>query len=268
TLAGIADRFPALASVGVVPLGLSRFSSEPEMRPHTPDEAAAVLDAVTEWQRMFRRALGRRLVFASDEYYLMAGREVPGALHYEGFPQHENGIGMARAFADGFVRPRAGGPGGVRHGFFAAVDAAPAEGYRAARLAAGPGAAAAPAGGADAADDRPVCILTGDFGAAVLAPLVAGHPRTDVEVRPVANEFFGGTIGVAGLLTGADLGRAAAAVPEDVRCLMPDACLNQGRFLDGLTLADLPRPVEVVPSDGASLRRALEGISFRPRCAP
>jgi hypothetical protein len=51
------------------------------------------------------------------------------------------------------------------------------------------------------------------------------------------------------------------------RALVPDACLNEGRFLDGLTLADLPRPVEVVPTDGGSLRRALDGTSFRPACA-
>jgi hypothetical protein len=72
---------------------------------------------------------------------------------------------------------------------------------------------------------------------------------------------------VAGLLTGEDLGRALRQVPEGRRCLIPDACLNEGRFLDGLTLADLPRPVEVVPCDGASLRTALDGITFRPACA-
>jgi hypothetical protein len=52
-----------------------------------------------------------------------------------------------------------------------------------------------------------------------------------------------------------------------MRYLLPDACLNEGRFLDGLTLADLPRPVEVVPTDGGSLRLALDGTSFRGGCA-
>ena len=80
------------------------------------------------------------------------------------------------------------------------------------------------------------------------------------------NEFFGGNIGVAGLLTGEDLARALESVPAGSRCLLPDACLNEGRFLDGLTLADLPRPVEVVPTEGASLRLALDGTSFRPVC--
>jgi hypothetical protein len=163
---------------------------------------------------------------------------------------------MARAFTDAFARPSSGGPGGVRHGFFASVDAAPAEGYRAARLASAPGGT----------DDRRVAVLTGGYGAEVLRPLLAAHPRDDVDLRPVANDFFGGNIGVSGLLTGADVGRALAGIPESVRALLPDACLNEGRFLDGLTLADLPRPVEVVPTDGSSLRVALDGTSFRPHC--
>ena len=257
TLAGVMDRYAALASVGVVPLGLSRYSNEPAMRPHTTAEAAAVLDTVDEWQRLFRRTLGRRMVFAADEYYLLAGRPIPTARHYEGFPQHENGIGIARAFSDAFTRPTAEGPGGVRHGFFSAVDAAPAEGYRAPRL---PTVAAG-------SDERPVTVLTGAYGARVLAPLLECHPRPDVALCEVPNDFFGGNIGVAGLLTGADVARALGHTAPDARCLLPDACLNEGRFLDGLTLADLPRPVEVVPADGASLRRALDGTSFRPACA-
>ena len=100
TLAGILDRYPGLTSVGAVPLGLSRYSNEPDMRPHTPEEAIAVLDTIEEWQGVYRRALGRRLVFAADEYYLLARRELPPARHYDGYPQHENGIGMARAFAE------------------------------------------------------------------------------------------------------------------------------------------------------------------------
>jgi putative radical SAM enzyme (TIGR03279 family) len=258
TLAGILDRFPQLASVGAVPLGVSRYSNEADMRPHTRDEALAVVDTIEDWQRVFRKAVGHPMVFAADEYYLLAGREFPSARRYGGYPQHENGIGMARAFAESFTRPVARVPGGVRHGFFASVDAAPAEGYRAPRLA------TAPAG----ADDRPVTVLTGAYGARVLEPLVASHDRwADVTVLTVANDFFGGNIGVAGLLTGEDLVRALRAVPETRRCLLPDACLNEGRFLDGLTLADLPRPVEVVPCDGASLRLALDGTSFRPACA-
>jgi len=265
TLAGVLDRYPALATLGVVPLGISQFSNEAEMRAHTTEEAAFVVDTVAEWQTIYKRALGRRLVYAADEYYLLAQRPFPAARAYDEFPQHENGIGMARAFIDGFTNPQKAGPGGVRHGFFAAVDAAPAEGYRAIRL---PPADHEPVGAARGlADPRPVTVLTGTYGARILRPLLAAHPRPDVRVHEVPNDFFGGNIGVAGLLTGEDLARALSASPQDVRYLLPDACLNEGRFLDGLTLADLPRAVEVVPTDGHSLRAALDGTSFRSACA-
>jgi NifB/MoaA-like Fe-S oxidoreductase len=250
--------------VGVVPLGISQFSKEPEMRAHTTEEAAFVVETVAEWQKIYRRVLGRRLVYAADEYYLLAQREFPAARAYDEFPQHENGIGMARAFVDSFAKPAAGGPGGVRHGFFASVDAAPAEGYRAPRLLP---TEAIPSPIPAGPDRRPVTVLTGTYGARVLAPLLDAHPRPDISVREIPNDFFGGNIGVAGLLTGEDLSRALEGSPSGMRYLLPDACLNEGRFLDGLTLADLPYPVEVVPTDGASLRRALDGASFRSGCA-
>jgi NifB/MoaA-like Fe-S oxidoreductase len=262
TLAGILDQYPKLATVGVVPLGVSQFSKEAEMRAHTVEEAAFVVDTVAQWQKIYRRTLGRRLVYAADEYYLLAERPFPTATSYDEFPQHENGIGMARAFVDSFANPTADGPGGVRHGFFASVDSAPAEGYRAPRTVPAVSVTSPPG-----PDPRPVTVLTGTYGARVLAPLVAEHPRQDVSVREITNDFFGGNIGVAGLLTGEDLTRALAASPTEMRYLLPDACLNEGRFLDGLTLADLPRPVEVVPTDGSSLRRALDGTSFRGGCA-
>ena len=110
-------------------------------------------------------------------------------------------------------------------------------------------------------------MLTGTYGARILRPLLSDHPRHDITVQEIPNDFFGGNIGVAGLLTGEDIARALAAGPEGTRYLLPDACLNEGRFLDGLTLADLPRPVEVVPTDGTSLRAALDGTSFRSACA-
>ena len=77
TLAGILDQYPRLATVGVVPLGISQFSKEAEMRAHTTEEAAFVVDTVAEWQKIYRRTLGRRLVYAADEYYLLARRALP-----------------------------------------------------------------------------------------------------------------------------------------------------------------------------------------------
>jgi putative radical SAM enzyme (TIGR03279 family) len=252
TLAGVLDRFPELASLCVVPLGVSRWSDEGRMRAHTAAEAAAVVDTVHDWQDVFRLVLGRRLVFAGDEYYLLAGRPFPDADDYEDFAMHEDGIGMARTFEREF-RGGTEHATGVRSGFFAWVDGAPAEGYR------------APRSGADGATrvqlrpkaDAPIAVLTGPLGAKVLAPLVAELDRPDVRVVTVENEFFGGNIGVTGLMVGEDIAKALQHEPEGHRYLLPDVCLSQGRFLDGTGPADLPRPVEVVPTDGLALRAAL-----------
>src|SRR3954469_23838651 len=90
TLVGVLDQYPSLASLAVVPLGVSAHSHEPAMRPHTFDEAVAVVDTVERWQQVFLDLLGRRLVFAADEYYLLAGRTFPGAEAYEGFAMTED----------------------------------------------------------------------------------------------------------------------------------------------------------------------------------
>jgi len=274
TLAGLLDEYADLATAAVVPLGVSAHSAEPAMRPHTTAEAGAVVDLVEQWQDLCASAIGRRLVYAADEYYLLAGRPFPDADAYDGFPQHENGIGMARAFAAAF----GGDPSaafGVRPGFFSWVDGAPAAGYRATR-AAGPGdGRPSPAPGArvpsGSTGDRAVAIITGEYGALVLGPLVqryrgqasahAGGPVPAVRLLTVRNDFFGGNIAVTGLLTGADISRVLAREPEGERFLLPDACLSEGRFLDGMTVDELPRRVEVVASDGRSLRRALDAVA-------
>ncbi len=263
TLAGVLDEYPELASVAVVPLGVSRYNHEPAMRPHTTAEAARVVEIVADWQEVFLTALGRRMVFAADEYYLLAAAAFPPPASYEGFPMHEDGIGMARTFELEFAGV-ADGPTGVQAGFFSWVDGAPAEGYRAVRNPAGDtglrsaGPSTTTALRLMARRDAPVGILTGPYGASVLGPLVAGLGRDDVRIVTVANEFFGGNTAVAGLMVAADVGRTLADEPAGHRYLLPDVCLSDGRFLDGGTVDDLPRPVEVVPTDGIALRRALE----------
>jgi putative radical SAM enzyme (TIGR03279 family) len=252
TFAGVLDRYPELATLCVVPLGISRFNPEGAMRPHTREEAAAVVRCVAEWQELYLSTVGRRLVHAADEYYLLAGEPFPPAEHYEGFPMHEDGIGMARTFELEFTGAVAE-PTGVQAGFFAWVDGAPAEGYRAPRC--GPGGELLTVG---ARRDAPVGVLTGTYGASILRPLLAQAGRDDVRVVEVENRFFGGNTGVTGLMVGEDLTRVLAAEPAGHRYLLPDVCLTQGRFLDGTTPADLPRPVEIVPTDGVALRRALQ----------
>jgi len=253
TMCGILDEYPELTDVAVVPLGLSKFNKEPRMRLHTPEEAAAVCDLVGEWQEIFERHLGHRMVFAADEYYLIAGRPFPAPETYGEFSMHEDGIGMARAFELEFAGATGDAAIGVQPGFFNWVDGAPAEGYRAPREA---GTVTLRPRRARA--DAPVGILTGRYGATVLAPMIAGLGRDDVRLVPVDAQFFGGNVGVAGLMVGEDLQRVLSEQPAGHRYLLPDVCLSGGRFLDGLTPDDLPRPVEIVPTDGVALRRALE----------
>ncbi|MGH9275933.1 MAG: DUF512 domain-containing protein, partial [Acidimicrobiales bacterium] len=238
TLAGVLDRFPDLASLCVVPLGISKFNAERRMRPHTVAEAQVVVETVEDWQDVFRTVLGRRLVFAGDEYYLLAERPFPEAASYEGFPMHEDGIGMARTLELELFGDKADATG-KQDGFFAWADGsgsidADYEPYRGQRATADQLLQIRPSRRA------PIGILTSTYGARVLAPLLARLDRPDVRVVPVENDFFGGTTAVTGLMVGEDLARTLASEPTGHRYLLPDVCLSNGRFLDGGAPEDLP----------------------------
>jgi len=284
TFLGVLDRFPELASVGVVPLGVSAHNTEGDMRVHAPGEAEAVVTSIDRWQRTFADVLGRRLVFAADEYYLMAGRPFPEAEEYEGFPQHENGIGMARTFYAEVDAALAGRPAATvdagRGGFFQWVDGAPAEGYRSPRRDGAVGLSLAGGDGipafhsdrrvseqsAGSGEPPEVALVTGEYGARVLEPVLpalaeaAGRP---VRALPVGNRIFGGNIAVTGLLAGGDVAAVLEAEPGAgagagrVRYLLPDVTLSRDVFLDGSSPGDLPRPVEVVGTGGEDLVEAL-----------
>ena len=276
TLLGVLDRYPELSSLAIVPLGISDHHHEPAMRRHTTAEAERVVEIVDEWQERFLAVLGHRLVYAADEYYLLAHRPFPAVEVYGDFAMHEDGIGMVRAFeaeftgaVDASIGPRAG--------FFHWVDGAPAEGYRAPRNSAGnrggelmdtldPTALGPAAVSVQLRPrkDAPIAILTGSHGAQVLPGLLATAGRNDVRVIEVENRFFGGNVGVAGLMVGEDLTRTLAAQPPGHRYLLPDVCLTNGRFLDGMSPTDLPHPVEVLATDGLALRAALAAPSSHP----
>ena len=250
TLAGITDEYPEIASVCVVPLGVSRYSTQERLRPHTRFEAANVIHTVEQWQQLNLQALGRRVVFAADEYYLLANLEFPPPAAYEGFSMHEDGVGMAVSFRMEFLGESQNAIG-TRPGFFAWVDGAPPQGYRTPRVTDQPVKL-------QSRRDTPVGLITGGYGAKVLAPLVAQLNKTNVRVITVENRFFGGTTDVAGLLVGADIARTLEKEPQGHRYLLPDVCLSKGMFLDGTRPSDLPRAIEVLPADGIALRQALD----------
>ena len=220
---------------------MSAHNHEEEMREHTLAEAQAVVDIVERWQARYVDALGRRLVYVSDEYYLLAQRPFPPLDAYDGCPQHENGIGMARTF-EAEVRAALAGDDvagtGPRSGFFAWVDGAPADGYRAPTHPTVRHARdRTPTGGVG--PKRWNVIVTGEMGAAVLEPLLAELPGR-VRLLPVKNGSSAATSASPGLLTGADIAAALEGQPEHDRYLLPDVALSRGRFLDGTTAAELP----------------------------
>ncbi|HWD96637.1 MAG TPA: DUF512 domain-containing protein [Acidimicrobiales bacterium] len=250
TLHDVVSLYPELASIALVPVGISDFTTEASMRAHTRDEARHVVELAESFQRLTREMFGSAKVFASDEFYLVAEIEPPGTDSFESLDEAENGVGLVAAFKESFTERTSMTKLGS--GFFQSVDGAPALGYRAPRTF----------------DQREyegeeVMVLTGEYAEPILRSLFDEHGFRDVEVRAVKNRYFGGNIQVAGLMTGADLRTALEDVPASTVCLIPDVCLSEGRFLDGLTLDDLPRSVMSVPTTGRDLRTTLEAVRSR-----
>jgi putative radical SAM enzyme (TIGR03279 family) len=231
TVHELAPLHPHVATTAIVPVGLTRHRQRlPSLRTLIAHEARALVEVVAGWQARFVDTLGSRFVFLGDEVYLQAGAPLPQAEAYEEFVVAEDGIGLVRRFEDDFA---------------AALRRPPV--WRAARS---------------------VTVVSGELYAprlrALLARLPDGAPA--VEVVAVRNEFFGGTISVAGLLTGQDIQRQLAgrgALGDAV--LVPGVALRDGEgvFLDDLTPADLARdlgvPVTVVVPEPRALLRALRG---------
>jgi NifB/MoaA-like Fe-S oxidoreductase len=92
-----------ILSLAIVPVGLTdhRFGLH-QLRKVDPSYAIQLLSLTSSWQQQFRRELGRNFVYPSDEFYILAGREIPEADQYDGYPQIENGVGLVRSFINAF----------------------------------------------------------------------------------------------------------------------------------------------------------------------
>ena len=253
TLAETIIRFPELATLGIVPLGLSKYNREADLRVHTPEEAAADLEIIHFWQGRALDAVGRRIFQASDELYLTAGLGVPPSEHYEAFAQHENGIGMVRAFYDELDRLESGNASAepIVTGEWRSVPAAPADGYRAPRHTSDD----------PRPSDGPIVVVTGSYGREVIAPVKERLERlTDRHIRilEVQNDFFGGNTAVAGLMAGIDV---SAALDADTAAagayVLPDVALSGDTFIDDMPLSAVAghakAPLVVAPATAAGL---------------
>ena len=221
---------PSMESVACVPVGLTRFREGlSPLRMFTPEEAAAVIDLAEETGDRLLKATGCRLVYPADEFYIKAGRPLPGAEFYGEFSQLENGVGLCSLLRSEFEQA------------LAETEETP--------------------------DGSRLVLATGTAAAPLLLDLTAQAqkkwPELRVQVAPIRNRFFGETIDVAGLITGGDLIDQLRGCSADY-LLIPDVMLRheQDRFLDDVTPEQVEQELGIslktVPAtDGWELLQAL-----------
>jgi len=199
---------PGVESIAVVPVGLTMHREGlPEL--HGFDKAGArdVLARMEKHQKRARRKFGRSLVYAADEFYILAESDFPSTRSYDEFPQLENGVGVSRLF---------------REDFMAALTAI--KNPRRTR--------------------ENVLWVTGEASTMCLRYLqraINAKARIFVDVLTVTNRLFGGGVTVTGLLGGRDIALALgrSSVAAGTLILIPDVALRDGTFLDGLTFNEL-----------------------------
>jgi len=236
TITELAALYPAVASIALVPVGITRYH-RCGLSPLDAAQAEGILQRVAPLQRGYRRELGVGLVYCSDEFYLLAGREVPGARQYDGFLQLANGVGGTRLLLDDWRRVRK-------------RLATPLPRQRAGHSA----------GGA-----RRITLACGELIVPVMRRLaveVGEHTGMDVLVVPVGNRFFGETVTVSGLLTGRDVIAALRGTELGERVWLPRTMFDDtGEVtLDDLRIADIAEALGADVAMAEGLSEVMEGI--------
>lgn len=240
---------PVMESVSIVPVGLSKYREGLyHLEPFTKEDAKEVLGLVHQFQKTCFETCGLHFVHASDEWYLLAGQELPGEEIYDGYPQLENGVGMLRL---------------LREEFAAALGEAVAE-------SSGPG------GFGGLARAEKITIATGVLAAPTLQELADAFqrefPQKEIQVISITNQFFGEQITVSGLLTGQDLAGQLKNRDLGSRLLLPCSLLRSGEevFLDDITLSQLKNAlqveIDIVKSSGQDLVSCLIGGADQVLC--
>jgi len=203
----------------------------PALTAFTPETAAETIDAVTQFGNKCVEELGTRLVFCSDELYLTAHRELPPDEFYEAHIQLENGVGMLRLLEAEFETA-------LKY--------------------------------ADAPDGNPFSLATGAAAAPFLEKLLFSakekYATLNGKVFSIANDFFGRSVTVAGLVTGRDLIEQLRGQDLGARLLISADMLRREEvdFLDDVTLAEasaaLGVPIYPIENDGGALCDAMLGI--------
>ncbi|MCI6082425.1 DUF512 domain-containing protein [bacterium] len=228
---------PQVNSIAAVPAGVTDYRDGLyKVTPYDAGSAAATLEILEEYSARCRKTYGRSVVYPSDEWYLTAGRELPGAEFYDSYAQLEDGVGMWRLYHDTFLaeldQPRATVP------------------------------------------PRCIDVATGTLAAPLIAEMARRlqerYPQVKVTVHAIRNDYFGGNVSVAGLVTGTDILRQCKDHMASSTLCVPEVMLRdeKGHFLDDMTTRQLGQAlgctVEIIPTDGAGCCRAYLG-ELKPR---
>jgi putative radical SAM enzyme (TIGR03279 family) len=210
SLEDLARFHPWVETVALVPVGLTQYREKlPVLKSPDGEYARALLGWAEPWRRRFLKALGTRFAFPSDEFYLLADQPFPAGRTYEGYPQLGNGVGGSRKFLEEFRRLEKRLP----------LTVSPV---------------------------RRFTVVTGTLAVPVLSRAIDRLNQVGglcVELAPVVNEFFGGSVTCAGLLTGTDIVKALDGRRQRLgdAVLIPAVALKKDEdiFLDDLFLQGL-----------------------------
>ncbi len=222
---------PVLESVSVVPVGLSKYREGLyPLEPFGSDDAEKTIDIIEGYQKKAYERYGLHFIHASDEFYLLAGRDLPEAERYDGYLQLENGVGMMRLFIDECEEAIEGLKGYIRKN-------------------------------PEILDiRRKVSMATGKLAAPYIREMASRLTELitglSVDVYDIRNDFFGELITVAGLLTGQDIMAQLSDKELGDVLILPQSVLRSGEdvFLDDMRLSDLEKslqvPIDIVKSSG------------------
>ncbi len=232
SISDLSAYIPNLVSLSVVPVGLSRYREGLfRLEPFEKKDSEEVIDLIESWQKKLFKKYGTHFVHASDEWYIKAGRPIPGSESYDGYPQLENGVGMIRLMEEEFE---------------------------------------ASIGGLHKSDiEREFSCVTGElcygFVSDIAERMKKYFPKVKAHVYCIKNEFFGENITVTGLLTGQDIIKQLKGRQLGERLYIPENVFRAGEavMLDDVTLEELSQTlqvkVDIVKSDGTSFVQMYEG---------
>ena len=230
TIRDLSRYLPFLRSVSVVPAGITKFREGLfPIELYTKEEAGAVIDMVESRQQEFYEQYGLHFIHASDEWYIIAGRDFPEEERYDGYIQLENGVGMIRLLYEEFMDAL-----GEKEDDGKTEELSMATGF-----------------------------LPYPYLKRLLDRMAEVYPGRKIHLYPIRNDFFGEMITVAGLITGQDLVAQLKGKPLGSRLLLPSVMFKSGEevFLDDMTRtqaeAALQIPINIVKSGGYDLLSAI-----------